>query len=1437
MRKFVNLTYPQKSIMLTEKFFKNTTVNNICGTAIIDSVLDFDVLKKAIKTVIEENDIFRIQLVQKSNEIKQFLSESKDIDIEVIDIKDKSDVQEIENMLMEKQFSLMESDLFVFKIFRFENGAGGFLLNIHHIISDGWTLGLVCRKIMKAYSDIKNDIAREEDIKYSYIDYAEKEEEYENSLKFQKDKEYWNELFDSNINPAMLPSDSFEKDTEFSCLGERLSFSISKAKMKVINEYCVKNKITVFNFLMAVYSIYISKIISSTDFSIGTPILNRTNFNEKNIAGMFVNVAPFRVKIESNIDFIEFANSIAKQTVALLRHQKYPYQLLLEDLRKKDSSIPNLYNIVLSYQLTKANNETEYKYSTRWAFNKHSTDDMSIQFFDLDEEGSLTVAYDFKKLKYSNEYVKNMHFRILEMIDRILEEKNLLVKDIEIITKTEKNKILRDFNDTCIKYNKNKNVVKAFKEMVKKYPEKVAIVFEKREMTYKELDEKSNILANSLKDEGANARDIIGICLNRSLELAIGLLAILKIGCAYLPIDPEYPKDRIEYMLSDSNAKILLSNKKTQNVINKNFEIRKIDIGLESTIYNKENIEVEEKIEPEDLIYLIYTSGSTGKPKGVMLKHKNIINFLVGTKNIIEFKPEKVMVSITTICFDIFVLEFWGALTSGMTFVLANELEQNSAEELNKLCLENNVTMIQTTPSRYKALLENDDKTEFIGKMSDIMVGGEALPKSLLQRFEVLTKANIFNMYGPTETAVWSTIKKIKSNDIITIGKPIANTKCYVLDKDKNLLPTYTPGELYIGGDGVSNGYLNKEELTNEKFVESPFEKNSIIYNTNDLAYYTNNGEIVHLGRTDFQVKIRGYRIELEEIENKINQISEILNNVVVADENQKYLICYYISNEEQDTNKITSILMKELPNYMIPAVFLKIDKFPLTPNGKLDRKKLPKVKVESTRIEKGKTKTEKILSKIICKILEVEEVDVDTPFLVLGLDSLGVIEAQTMLLQYNYNLNTQDFYKFTTIRTLAENIENNIYTYKEEDAQVPIKFRHTFDELVSKGKCKTFGDEKLGNVFLTGANGFIGIHLLHELLETTEVRIYCLVRAKKNQNSENRLIEQYKFYFDKDISNLLGKRIFVIDGNIVKKEIGLSKENIKLLRKNVKTVIHTAARVKHYGNYEEFNNINVEGTRNVTDFSANNKFRLIHISSISVSGNYLVKQDNRNVEFSENNLYIGQNYMDNVYVHSKFEAEKIVLEYMEKGLTAQIHRIGILSGRFSDGKFQENITENAFYTRIKSMVILGCVSDNMLEQKIEFTPVDTCTKSIILLAKNSIADNKIYHLYNHNFIEIKDIIEVLRKLNFEIENVPEKEFEKRIIEISKGEKAKVLFGIINDLNNTEKSTTAIDYNFSVNIKSEYTKKYLKLLKNEWNKIDKKYIEKIVKYMREVNFI
>lgn len=1433
--KLFDLTSPQKAIWLTEQFYKGKNINNICGTALIDTIIDFEKLQEAINIFIRDNDSFRIHLkLDENGNVKQYFNDFSPYKFEIIDLLSNDGLVDLESKMVGTHFNIIENDLFNAIIFRFPNETGGFIINVNHIVSDACTAGLAASKIINIYSALLNGSDNPE-IPTSYINYINSENEYLSSTKFVKDKVYWENKFKNPPEMGVIPS--VKPSTVDSSDAERELFKLDKSKVESITKFCSDNKISIFNFFMAVYAIYISRVSHLDKFVLGTPILNRTTVAEKNTPGMFISTVPFSFEIPNKIKFIDFVSNIAKDTLGMFRHQKYPYQNILEYIRSKNPGQPNLYDILISYQNTRANtNSADIPYQVRWSFNKNVADSMQIHLFDMNDEGLLNIAYDYRLNKYNKTDIEKLHKRILFIIEQVLNDSSITLNNIEIVTPQEKNLLLNTFNDTSYKYNKNLNVIDLFERQVIFNPFKVALISNNVSFTYKNLNEKANILAHYLKEKfDINNNDIVGIMLTRSPEMIIGLLAILKCGATYLPVDPDYPNGRISYMLENSNTKIVLVNNETEK--NLSVDYCRVNISLDNNLYKtrkgRRNLGLE--INPNSLAYVIYTSGSTGKPKGVMIKHNNLHNFVIGMKKLINFSRRKTLVSVTTICFDIFGLELWCSLTSGMTFVLANEQEQNVPELLNKLCVKNNVNIIQTTPSRYMNLLSNESNLDFLKSITDILVGGEALPQSLLSRFKQVSTANIYNMYGPTETTIWSTVKDLTNTKTISVGKPIINTQCYILDENRNLLPPYTPGELYIGGDGVSGGYLHRINLSETKFTKSPFIENHRIYNTNDLAYYTKDGEIMHLGRTDFQVKIRGYRIELGEIENRVIHYPNITNAVVVPDKENKYLICYYVSDDDIKPSNIISYLLKYLPNYMIPTYFMRLDKIPLTPNKKVDRKALPKIKEQSIEIELASTKTEKLISDVLSNILHTDKLDINTPFLSLGLDSLGLIQLQTALLSYNLNLTTQSFYRYPSIKRLAKKIDSNTEFYSESEFQIPAKFKHVDGEIDSK--LDLAKEDVLGNVLLTGANGFIGIHVLHELLTTTESNVYCFVRAESIEKSIVRLENSYKFYFNSSINDYINKRIFVYNGQITSDNFALTDEQLDELKNNINTIIHTAAIVKHYGYFEEFKETNVDGTKRVADFAYKNKKRLMHISSISVSGNYLVKQDNQNVDFTENDLYIGQHYTNNVYVNSKFDAEKIVYSYMEKGLTAEVLRVGILSGRYSDGVFQENISANAFYSRIKSLISLRKVSNSMLKQELEFTPVDLCTKAIVLLSKTKLTENRVFHLYDHNLATIENIMKVLKTLNIPIETVSDKEFEKYILKLSEDPNNRnILEGIINDFSFND-SKLSLDYGYTVNISSKYTQQYLKCLGFEWSKVEKDYFTKIIKYMRKIKFI
>ena len=786
-----NLTNPQKSIWFTEQFYKGTPIENITGCVIVLEKLNLKALQKAINLFVKSNDSFRLKFTVKDDKPLQYLSSFSEFEIENVMVNTDEDIKDIENEMSNTPFEVLDNLLFSFKTFTFPDGHGGFVITAHHLISDAWTAGLVVNEIMDYYEKIINSQIIDNQ-NPSYLDYITSEQEYLNSEKFNKDKEFWNEIFRTVPEVATIPSINVENsNSSLSCKAKRKQFVIPKETMNLINEFCKQNKASAFNFFMAVLAIYLSRVSSLDDFTIGTPILNRGNFKEKQTTGMYISTIPFRISINHKISFAEFLSNISADFSKIFRHQKYPYQYLLEDLRKKDSSIPNLYNILLSYQNVRSNKQTsDINYESSWVGNNFISDDIDIHLYDMNDTGDINIAYDYLISKYSIDDICSIHARFLYIINQVLENNDITLNEIEIVTPDEKKKILYDFNNTSADYPRDKTITQLFEEQVEKTPDNIAVVFEDQKLTYRELNQRANSLANYLRSQKIGRNDIVGIMVNRSLEMIISILAVLKSGACYIPIDPEYPQDRIEYMLNNSNAKLLLTFKRLENKVT--FD-NKLFVELDNELYNSNKDNLININEPDDLAYIIYTSGSTGKPKGVMLKHNNINNFIQGMCNVVDFNSRKTIVSVTTISFDIFVLESLLPLEKGLKIVIANENEQNDARSFNSLCLENNVNIIQTTPSRFQVLISNSNELNYLEGITDILVGGESFPKMLLEKLQQLTKANIYNVYGPTETTVWSTVKNLTDETSITIGKPIANTRCYILDNNKKLLPVLTP--------------------------------------------------------------------------------------------------------------------------------------------------------------------------------------------------------------------------------------------------------------------------------------------------------------------------------------------------------------------------------------------------------------------------------------------------------------------------------------------------------------------------------------------------------------------------------------------------------------------------------------------------------------------
>ncbi len=1101
-KEFFELTNPQKSIWYTEQYYNGTTVNNICTSGTVYGKINEDLLKQAIKNVVKQNDSFRIHVIVENNIAKQYISDYKDFNIDIEYINDEAEITKIEKEEAKYKFEVIDSDLFKFKLAISENNFACIILTVNHLIADSWALGLVIQEILRNYNALKNNEVVTQET-FSYVDYINSEKEYKASKKFENDKAYWNEIFETIPEQATIPSlNNNLKNLSYNA--KRLSFEINKELLSRINVFCRENNISVFNFFMAIFSVYIGRVSNIDDFVIGTPILNRSNFKEKHTTGMFVNTVPVRVSNLNDGTFKNLASNFATKMMGILRHQKYSYNSVLEDLRAKNENVPNLYNIIISYQVTKAFDEKFGNYKTNWIFNNYCANDFNIHIYDINDTGDLFVNYDYLIDKYSDEDVRDIHNRIIHMINQVLDNNDIGSCDIEIVTPDEKDKILNVFNNTKVDYPKDKTIVDLFEEQVERTPDNVAVVFEDKQLTYRELNEKANRLARLLVSKEIKANNFCAIILNRSFDMIVSILAVLKSGAAYIPIDPNYPKDRIEYILKDSNVKIVLTENEHISSLS-SFNLNTININdIDNLSLDNKNLNIKQN--SEDLSYIIYTSGSTGKPKGVMLKKGSLMNLANYCNNYVEYLKNnlyKTIVSVTTVSFDIFIFETLISLQRGLKLVIANENAQTNPILLNKIIEKENVEIMQTTPSRIKLLINDYEHIPCLKNIKYLTLAGEQLPLSLVNGMKLISNdIIIYNGYGPSETTVFSTLTDITNYSQITIGKPLDNTQIYILDNNKKLCPIGIAGELYIAGDGVGKGYINNSSLTEKSFIKNIFNNNSIMYKTGDIGFYRSDGEIVCLGRSDSQVKIRGLRIELSEIEQQLLKVSNICNCCVVkkTSKNRDFLCAYYTKEGPVDEKNLRIALKQKLPQYMIPQYFVELKQLPYTPNGKIDKKSLPEPKIKNTNSNVFyRNETDICLANILSSLLGIDNIDLSSSLLELGGDSLTAINLSAKIRDvFGVDVYVKDIISKNSLSDLSDYISSLSVSNKKSFEILPAE-ESEFYPLSSAQKriyyaCKMIGDENI-------VYNIPGAILVNSILDKEKVE-KCFKEIIKKQSS-----------------------------------------------------------------------------------------------------------------------------------------------------------------------------------------------------------------------------------------------------------------------------------------------------------------------------------------------
>lgn len=910
-----------------------------------------------------------------------------------------------------------------------------------------------------------------------------------------------------------------------------------------------------------------------------------------------------------------------------------------------------------------------------------------------------------------------------------------------LLSSEDRDKLLNRFNKTGWDYHHEETLESLFRKQALLHPDKTAIVYQDQEITYRDLDQRSNQIANLLLSHGIKEGKYVPIWLDRSLEWIVAVLGVIKTGAAYVPIDPAYPAKRVEFILSDTAADIILTNQNLETLLSGTERTKVFDLSSMENLNHLSSDAPEIKIHQNSLAYTIYTSGSTGKPKGVMVSHQAIQHLVTWHNHHFHVDQSSKLTLVAGLAFDISVWETWSALTSGATLFIADNEDRTDAHALVDFYRRNQITH-GFVPSVLGPPVVNDTRNYPDLKLKYLFTGGEKLKPVLTTELSY----ELIDYYGPTECTVFATFKKVKDINgkyVSSIGKPIANAKAYILGENMELLPVGAVGELCIGGNILANGYLNNEELTDSKFIDNPFRETEKLYRTGDLAKWRPDGDIEFLGRIDNQVKIRGFRVELGEIERTLLQQKDIKEAVVISRDTEgdsKYLIAFIVSRAEaeKDISSVRSALKEELPGYMIPAQIIFIDKIPLTANGKTDAQALKdladKEAKELISFEPPTNETERIVVNVWSSALERPVINITDNFFDIGGNSLLVATVAVALQRkLDVKVYLRDIYQFPVLQELSEALITRSREMREampvEDVEPYVALQK--DVYLAPGTVFAGGFdpkqiENPATIFLTGVTGFVGIHLLQELLDTTNADIYCLVRAQDQFHAMEKIERCFKQYHIPQKEEQKARIIPVI-GDLALPALGLSEEIFTKLAKQTDLIYHSGSSVNFIEPYSYMKTPNVEGLREIIKLAGAERTKcLALLSTISVySWGHVFTGKTVMLESDD----IEQNLMsvskDIGYVRSKWVMEAVADLAAKEGLPLITYRLGYAmchseTGASASYQWWSGLVKNCI--EFKSYPALTELREGLIT-------VDYMTKSIAHITKNKEAIGKKFNL------------------------------------------------------------------------------------------------------------
>ncbi|AIS89606.1 non-ribosomal peptide synthetase [Burkholderia pseudomallei] len=1022
----------------------------------IDGTFDEALLTSVVNEVVNANDSLRAMLVSEGGSVRQRVLSDVELEIAHIDFSGSAHPHDSAWRYMRTAFDTafaLDGLLCDFRIVRESPSRTYWMYRCHHLVADGQSVSMICRMIVDLYNRRASaDMARIEPTP-SYFDSLDDDRKYAESSRYERDAQFWQDKF-SSLPPPLLSSRSSEAAARPASFPDgQVNLTIERAKYDRLGRIAEASGCTIVHVMFGVLALYFSRAYQVDEVVIGMPVHNRSTAQQKRAIGMFASVVPIRIPVDGNERFVSLLNGVSAELRHCYRHQRFPIAELNRRLGLVRTGRRQLFDLTLSFEKFPLDFYIgDVKLGLTSMRHRFEQTPITVNVQDYHEDQDLVMQFNYDVNAFSHAEVDNIGTRIGGLLDALIEHHDdMPVGMLPLLDEAERKQVVYEWNATERDYPIEQCIHQLFEAQVDRKPEAIALTFDGQRLGYAELNARANRLAHYLQERGVGPDRLVALCAERGIEMVVGLLAILKAGGAYVPLDPSHPPERLRRMLDDTNPVAVLVDDIGADAL-ASFESHvaahspRVHLSRDIAQWracNPANPSTPRERAARRLAYVIYTSGSSGEPKGVMNEHRGVVNRLWWMQQTYALDERDAVLQKTPFSFDVSVWEFFWPLMSGARLVIAKPEGHKDPAYLSELIDRERVTTLHFVPSMLQAFLEDEGAARGCGSVKRVMCSGEALPPSLVKRFyRCLPDARLHNLYGPTEAAVDVTAWACDAEEggaSVPIGRPIANTRIYVLDGYGQPVPRGVAGELYIGGVQVARGYLNRPELTRERFVDDPFVAGGRLYKTGDLARWRTDGSLEYLGRNDFQVKIRGFRIELGEIEAQLAKVAGVRETVVLARDSgspagEKRLVAYYTGNA--DVAALREQATRHLPAYMVPSAYVRLDAWPLTPNGKLDRRALPAPADDAyarAEYEAPQGAKEEALAAIWKDLLPVERISRHDNFFELGGHSLLVIGLSEKLRAAGLHADVRVVYRASTLADLAAHLGTD-----NQDIRIP---------------------------------------------------------------------------------------------------------------------------------------------------------------------------------------------------------------------------------------------------------------------------------------------------------------------------------------------------------------------------------------------------------------